>query len=324
MNNPTITPPPPALPGLTWRQVDRDDLGVLVDLAHTCLVADGGLGFLFEPDALTDRYFSDTPGARIGAFAPDRRLVACAAVHLDGDSGDQRAIIVGQVRPDQRSQGIGDYLMRWSQAQAQSLLARAPGKQLVLQISTESLTEPADRLYHAHGFQRVDESLVMRRDLRLPLPDCHLPPGITLAIWQPDLAEQFFQAYHAAFRDRPGFPSWSAAEWITRVTGNDLIPDWSLLVRAADVPLGFIIGCVDLTTAPPGGFVWQVGVIPTHRRRGLASALLVETMRRMQAAGSPSAELTVHLNNPGAIQAYARLGFTTIGRRARYERTAGS
>jgi mycothiol synthase len=322
MDNSTITLPPPALPGLTWRPVGRDDLGVLGDLAHTCLVADGGLGFLFEPDALAERYFSGAPGACIGAFAPDRRLGAIAAVHLDSDSGAQRAIIAGQVRPDLRGRGIGGYLMRWSQVQAQSLLAGGPGKRRVLQIRTESLTEPADRLYRAHGFECVDESLVMRRDLRLPLPDCHLPPGVTLAIWQPGLAEQFYQAYHAAFRDRPGFPGWSADEWITQVTSNDLIPNWSLLVRAADVPLGFIIGCVDATRTPPGGYVWQIGVIPSQRRRGLASALLVESMRRMQAAGSPWAELIVHLNNPGAIQAYARLGFTTIGRRARYERSA--
>jgi len=88
------------------------------------------------------------------------------------------------------------------------------------------------------------------------------------------------------------------------------------------VPLGFIIGTIDLTGSPPGGYVWQIGVVPTARRRGLASALLIETLRRMQAAGAPCADLTVHTNNPGAIQAYAGLGFVTIGRRARYERIA--
>jgi ribosomal protein S18 acetylase RimI-like enzyme len=189
-------------------------------------------------------------------------------------------------------------------------------------VSTESLTEPADRLYQAHGFERVFDELVMRRDLQLPLPVRALPPDVTITSWRPDLAEQFFLAYDAAFHDRPGFPGWSAAEWIARVTENDLILEWSLLARAGGLPLGFVIGNIDLTTDPPGGYVWQIGVIPAQRRRGLASALLVETMRRMQAAGATSTQLTVHINNPGAIQAYARLGFATIGRRARYERIA--
>jgi ribosomal-protein-alanine N-acetyltransferase len=64
----------------------------------------------------------------------------------------------------------------------------------------------------------------------------------------------------------------------------------------------------------------QIGVIPTQRRRGLGSGLIVETMRRMQAAGAVSVYLVVHVNNPGAIQTYTDLGFVTIGRRARYER----
>ena len=159
----------------------------------------------------------------------------------------------------------------------------------------------------------------MRRDLHQLLPDQPLADGVTLTAWQPEVAEQFLQAYHAAFRERPGYPGWSAAGWITRVTENDLVPEWSLLARAGDMPLGFIIGNIDLISSPPGGYVWQIGVVPTARRRGLASALMVETLRRMQAAGAPCADLTVHTNNPGAIQAYAGLSFVTIGRRARYE-----
>jgi ribosomal protein S18 acetylase RimI-like enzyme len=47
---------------------------------------------------------------------------------------------------------------------------------------------------------------------------------------------------------------------------------------------------------------------------------MIEVLRRMQAAGAPCAHLQVHTNNPGAIQAYAGLGFVTIARRVRYER----
>ena len=323
MENAAINPVSPNLAGLIWRPISGDDLAALVELARTCYLADGGLGFLFEPDTLKDRYFPDAPGAAIGAFAPDQRLVACATVHVDGEPGAQKVRIVGQVRPDQRNKGVGAYLMRWSQMQAQSLSSGAAANQRVLQVITESLTEPADRLYRTHGFAPVFDELVMGRDLHLPLPDRALPHDVTITSWQPDLAGQFFQAYDAAFHYRPGFPGWSAAEWITRVTEDDLMPEWSLLARADGVPLGFVIGDVDLTTDPPGGFVWQIGVIPAQRRRGLASALLVETMRRMRADGAVSAQLTVHINNPGAIQAYAGLGFKTIGRRARYERIAG-
>ncbi|MGH8630891.1 MAG: GNAT family N-acetyltransferase, partial [Burkholderiales bacterium] len=168
-------------------------------------------------------------------------------------------------------------------------------------------------------FEAVDEQLVMRRDLHLPLPDRPVPRDVMITSWQPALANQFFRAYEASFRERPGFPGLSATEWISRRTDDDNFkPEWSLLARAGDVPLGFLAA----GTEHPGGFVVQIGVIPGQRRRGLGSALMVETMRRMQAAGAASAQLTVNVNNPGAIQAFAELGFATVGRRARYERIA--
>lgn len=320
MSNPTIDPPPPGLDGLIWRPITRDDLTELVNLAKTCYLSDGGLHFMVEPDEIISRFFPDEPGATIGALNADGQLVACNTISVSGDSSRLRATIVGYVRPDMRGRGLGIYLMRWSQVQAESLLAEAAADQRMLQIRTESLTEPAHRLYLAQGFESVFDELVMRRDLHQPLPDQPLPDGVTLTAWQPEVAEEFYQAYYAAFRERPGFPGLSAAEWIARVTENDHVPEWSLLARAGGVPLGFVIGNTDLTTDPPGGFVWQIGVIPAARRRGLGSALLVETMRRMQAAGAPWADLTVHTNNPGAIQTYVQLGFATIGRRARYER----
>jgi ribosomal protein S18 acetylase RimI-like enzyme len=86
------------------------------------------------------------------------------------------------------------------------------------------------------------------------------------------------------------------------------------------VPAGFVIGTIDLTASPHGGYVWQIGVVPAQRRRGLATGLLAESLRRMHAAGASWADLVVHTNNPGAIQAYARLGFAVVGRRARYHR----
>ena len=317
-----INPPPPHFENLEWRHIHPNDLDAVVVLAQDGFQVDGGLGFLFEPDVIQGRYFPDEAATGIGAFTPDGNLAACTAVSLVGDPGSQRARIVGQVRPDLRSKGIGTYLMRWSQARAQDLLTGVCAASGVLQVATESLTEPSHHLYLANGFQSVFEELVMERDLRLPLPDHPLPPDVTITDWRPELAGQFFQAYQAAFRERPGFPGYSAEEWITQVSEDDHKPEWSLLARMEGVPVGFVNADVDLTSNPPGGYISQIGVVPAQRRRGIGSALLVETIRRMQAESAHTALLAVHLNNPGAIRAYTALGFETVGRRARYERLA--
>jgi ribosomal protein S18 acetylase RimI-like enzyme len=306
--------------GLIWGPITRDDLAKLVDLARACYQVDGGIHSMFEPDQISSRFFPDDPGAAIGAVNAEGQLVACSAVSVSDDSITRRATLVGHVRPDIRKRGLGTYLMQWSQVQAQNLLAGAAADRQILRIPTESLTDSADRLYLAHGFENVFEALVMGWDLRRPVPDHPLPPDVSSTNWQPDLADQFFQAYDGAFRDRPGFPGYSAEQWITGVTENDHKPEWTLLAYVNAVPVGFVIGNIDLSLDPPGGHIAQVGVIPSQRNRGIGSALLVETMRRMQAEGALSARLEVHVDNPGAIQTYADLGFVTIGRRARYER----
>ncbi|MCL4262899.1 MAG: GNAT family N-acetyltransferase [Anaerolineae bacterium] len=315
MQNSTINPAPPPIAGLLWRPLSPADLSTIAELARACHLVDGGLAFMIQPDNLQQRYFPDAPGAAIGAFTPDGHLVACAAVYHRGEAASQPVSIAGQVRPDWRRKGIGAYLLHWSQEVAQQLLAERTTGPRMLQIATESLTAPADRLYRAHGFAPVFEELVMRHDLRLPLPDYALPPDVALTSWQPDLAEQFFQAYDAAFRDRPGFPGWRAAEWLAWIVDDYFRPEWSLLARVAGTPVGFLVG----TAEPPDGFVLQVGVAPVMRRRKLGSALLVEAMQRMKADGAASTQLTVNTNNPGAIQTYTQLGFATIGRRARYQ-----
>jgi mycothiol synthase len=314
--------PPPSLPGLTWRRLDGNDLPALVELSRSCVATDGGLPSLFEPEAVSERYFPDEAGAQLGAFTRDGNLIASAAVHLEEGSSAPRVIITGQVRPDHRRRGVGSYLVDWSGARGLAILISIPAAPGVLRIDAESLTGDADGLFRSRGFRRVDESLVMRRDLRTALPDPSFPAGTTVTEWRPELAQGFFQAYEPAFRDRPGFPGWNDIEWTNRVISNDLMSHWTLLAIEHDTPLGYVIGCSDASTTPASGFVWQVGVIPQERRRGIASALLVECMRRMQAEVAPYVHLTVHTDNPSAIRAYDRLGFEIVGRRAQYERAA--
>jgi mycothiol synthase len=305
---------------LRWEPIGLDHLEAIIELAQRCYAVDGGIGFMFEADTIKSCYLPDGPRAGIGAYDSDGGLAACAGVSIKGDPGRQRARIVGQVRPEARRRGIGTYLMQWSQEQARALLAGVAEGQRVIEVATEALTEPAHRLYMAFGFVSVFEELVMERDLHLPLPDRPLPQEVTITNWRPDLAEQFFQAYCASFGDRPGFPGFSATEWIAQATEDDHKPEWSLLMCIDAEPVGFVTGYIDPTKEPPGGFIGQIGVIPAQRRRGLASALLVETMRRMQEAGASTVLLAVHINNPGAIEAYSRLGFVRVGHRARYER----
>lgn len=310
-------PDPPNIDGLTWRPVTPDDITALSALAEECRRSDGGLALLNDPENLKEYLFLDGPRASIGAYDAGGRLVAAATLHLLGGPGKKRARILGYIHPDHRRKGAGTYLERWSELQARALLPVDESGDLPLQVTAESFNEPSRQFYLSRGYKCTMDELVMRCDLVHPLAAHPFPSDVAVSTWEPAFAGQFFNAYQAAFRERPGFPGFSAEEWITDNMENEsLRSDWSLLARAVDMPAGFVLGSAER----PGGYIIQVGVVPQHRRRGLASALLSESMRRMQADGRYAVELTVHINNPGAIQCYEDLGYYTVGRRARFER----
>lgn len=294
---------------LIWRTLDANDLPALVLLSAACLAADGGLPFAADPGFFRPRYLPKAPGKTLGAFSPEAGIVAAAAVQQEAC----RATLVGQVHPAWRGRGIGAALIRWGTTQADALLEACPDAERVMEIATESLTPAADRLYRRHGFAQTFAEDVMRRDLRAPLPETPLPPGITLTTWQPMLAGAFYETYWASFRERPGFRGMSRVDWIAWATDDDdFAPEMSLLASAGDLPAGFAI-CDD-------GWVAQVGVRPEWRGRGLGAALLGEVLRRFRDAGRAEVALGVNVNNPTARRLYDRLHFAQIGRRARYTR----
>jgi ribosomal protein S18 acetylase RimI-like enzyme len=180
-------------------------------------------------------------------------------------------------------------------------------------FETEGLTADADALFAAKAWQPTFAEDVMAFDLTGPPPAD--PVEAELASWSEETAPRFFAVYEQAFRDRPGFPGWSREQWTDWMTDDDeFAPEWTLLATRDGVDVGFV-------ACGYGAWVVQVGVVPVARGQGLGAGLTAEALRRMHAAGETLCYLDVNVNNPSATSVYDRLGFTRVGRRARYERT---
>jgi mycothiol synthase len=270
-----------------------DDFHDLIALATRCFAADGGLPLATDPGFLRGRWTTpDTAAVRDS----DGRLVAAGAVR-DGP------VFTGLVDPAVRGTGLGSRLLDWG--------LDHPGP---VTVETEGLTAGAEALFASRGLRQVFAEDVMRIDLAGAVPEPAWPDGTALTAWSDATAERFAAVYDAAFRDRPGFPGLSAAEWIADVAeDDDFRPDWSILATVPGVgDAGFVTAAV--------GWIVQVGVVPAARGRGLGAALVMESLGRRQPEGETEAWLDVNIDNPGAAGLYRRLGFATAGRRARYRR----
>lgn len=66
--------------------------------------------------------------------------------------------------------------------------------------------------------------------------------------------------------------------------------------------------------------ILSLGVVPRSRRRGVAHDLLQTAIAEASRRRLPSMVLEVAVDNDAASDLYAALGFTVVGRRARYYR----
>jgi len=292
----------------TWRAISEPDLPSLVALTKRVLAEDGGLPVAGDEPFLRRRYL-DGVIASTAAFM-DADLVAAAAVRPVGDgtiaaSVGRIAAGVGMVDPVWRERGLGGHLLDWALTQAGDVPVR---------METESLTPAADALMHDRGLRQTFAEDVMRFDLVQEPPAVHPPADVMLIEWSSELGNRFFGVYEAAFRERPGFPGWSAGQWIEWISDDeDFAPEWTLLATREGTDLGFV-------ASARGAWIVQVGTTAAARGIKIGAALTAEALRRMRAGGETEALLDVNVDNPGAIRVYERLGFAHIGRRARYER----
>jgi mycothiol synthase len=292
----------PSLSSLNWRPLTARDLPGLVELYRQALAADGGQPHVGEAWLLR-RWYVDDIEHSLAAFDGGRLVGACASRYV-GAGPERRAVIVGQVSPELRRHRIGSRLLDFAISRAGDAAVR---------VDTESLTPGADALYRSRGLACVFAEDVMALGLVDELPAAAESADVVLTEWGRRAASRFFAVYQASFRSRPGFPGWSAEEWISRISGDeDFRADWTLLATVNGVDVGFI-------AAASGGWIAQVGVVPAARCRSIGTGLIVEVLRRMAAHGETRAMLNVNVNNPGAIEVYRKMGFSCVGRRARYE-----
>ena len=321
-------PSPPSLPSHTWRPLRNEDAVALHQLELDCAPVDGGTSIATIADqkrkleGAGDKLMTDT----LCAVDCAGRLTAAAWVTWDDRSAHEyRAFLDGRVHPDYRGRGLGSFILQWMESRARQILtALKRDRPAVLRIDFYDRSDDALALFEQYGFRFVFAEEEWRRDVRQGVPVTELPEDMAVVTWSPQHANQFFDVYQDAFRERPGFPNWSEDTWRLNFTGGaGFRPDLSLLLQQGTEAVGFAICHVETEGAQDRagvGWIVQMGVRPAWRKRGLGSALLNEVMHRFQAEGLGWAALEVNMDNYRALRLYRRLGFEFRRRRTSYQK----
>ena len=227
---------------------------------------------------------------------------------------EHRAYLAGGVDPDWRRRGIGSAIFAWQLQRGREVVAAAePDLPRAVRTTCWDWLEDAIALYERFGLEPVRYNDVLSRSLAEPIPPT-ATEGFQLVPWAEAQSEVVRQAHNEAFADHWGSTPIPLESWEHMATLSDFRPDLSFLAVADGEVMGYTRNAVYPedweTIGRKEGWVEQLGVRPSWRRRGVASALLSASMQAFLEEGLDHAALAVDTDNPtGAYGLYRRLGF---------------
>lgn len=323
-----------ALPGLAWRPLGRGDLEAAAAVfaaseAHDANPDRQSLTGLQEFwDADRSRPEDDVLLARDEAGEG----VAVAWAGCNRAITERRgARLNGAVRPDRRGEGIGRAVLTWGLAHvlAWDAASREDGfGPLVVRLWAPTAQDDVRDLATRFGLE-VERFFV---EMTRPLTDADraevvVPDGIRLTGWDDARSSEVHRVVDTAFRDHWGHVDSTPEMWTESITSAVFRPQWTVL--AVDTATDAVVG-VALNTAYEQdwaaegrreGYTDDLAVLRSHRGRGIASALLRESMRRFAIDGLDAAGLGVDVANPsGALGLYEGLGYAATAGTCVHER----
>jgi len=225
--------------------------------------------------------------------------------------------------PQSKGKGLGTTMTRWFEARARELdAALPPNEHTVLETWAVETQKDVSALLTHEGYAPARYGYEMTRPLddATPIPDFPLPDGFEIRPALPEHYRAIWDADVEAFRDHNGFaePGESRYEaWL-----NDPLffqPDlWKV---AWDVETNEVAGMVqnfinhdeNAKLNRKRGYTEGISVRRPYRRRGLARALIVESLCMHEALGMTEAALGVDATNPtGALRVYEDCGFKAV------------
>jgi mycothiol synthase len=265
----------------------------------------------------------------LAAFALDGQLAGFARTFQNPQPEDElRCWLVVEIHPAWRSGGLLDeVLLDWAEERGRQRLQSAPVEvPRMLRSGLQDTQAQRQAQLEQRRFSIVRYFYRMQRDLNEPIPAVELPGDLALRVYTPDLSEAVHAAFNEAFRDHWSFEPVSKEDWqMFFLKRSSFRPELTYVVMDDREVAGFSFNCVseaeNVRRGRSEGWIAELAVRRTWRKRGVATALLCASMHAFKAEGLQHALLGVDAENPtGALRVYERVGFKPVKRYIQFEK----
>ena len=223
----------------------------------------------------------------------------------------------GIVDPRWRRQGVGRCLLETLYERATERLEEVNNKPIYFQASAREVEEDRQALFRVFGMEPVRYYVNLARPIDNGLPQTMMPKGYALRTFDPARdVETVWRLDNLAFQDHWGFTGFPLDAFRHWLEAPHSCPElWLLAVEEATGQVaGMSLNRIDpnwiARTGRQEGYVNTLAVLREHRKRGLGTALLVQSLYVLRQAGMEAAHLHADAENlTGAVRIYEQAGF---------------
>jgi mycothiol synthase len=222
------------------------------------------------------------------------------------------------VDPASGANGIGSALLDWSEARLREIAADHDAAEKLFEVWINDRNEVGTALVRGVGYEPITYSAEMVRPSVDDLPDHRLPEGLEIRPVREEDLRAIWEADVEAFRDHWGFVEPTEESYAAFLAFPNMDTTlWKIAwddEGVAGQVKSFIDPAQNAEIGRQRGWTEAISTSRRWRRRGVAKALIVESIRELASRGITEVALGVHTENPnGAYDLYAGLGYEVVG-----------
>jgi mycothiol synthase len=219
--------------------------------------------------------------------------------------------------PAHGGRGIGTALLTWNEARLREIAAGHDVPTKLVQVYVADANEAATALIRGAGYEPGTYMAEMVRPSVEDVPEHPLPDGLEIRPVREEDIRTIWEADVEAFRDHWGFVEQSDEDFQRFLSWPYHDPTlWKIAwddEGVAGQVKSFINPAENEAHGRRRGWTEAISTSRRWRRRGVAKALIVESIRELAARGMTEVALGVHTENPnGAYQLYESLGYEVV------------
>lgn len=236
--------------------------------------------------------------------------------------------LAGFLSPTWRRAGIGGAMLHWMESHLKEIAATHPGGQArFFQASAQQYETGTSALLERAGYQPMRYFYEMVRPSLEDIPDYPLPAGLEVRPAQPEHYRAIWTSVDETSQDEWGYSPLTEEDYQRWVGHPRFQPElWQVAWDVADERVvGHVLTFIDQAENEKyqrkRGYTEGIGVDRAWRRRGVARALIVRSLRAQKAAGMVESTLAADSDSTsGVSRLYESCGFQVVQRDTIYRK----